>query len=40
MSRKLAVILVLMSCLVAACSTVEGAGRDISDTAGWIKNRL
>ncbi|MGB3811340.1 MAG: hypothetical protein WA943_14705 [Parvibaculum sp.] len=40
MNKRLAVLLMLLSCLVAACSTVEGAGQDISDTSRWIKNRL
>jgi predicted small secreted protein len=40
MNKRLVVLLMLLSCLVAACSTVEGAGQDISDTSRWIKNRL
>jgi predicted small secreted protein len=40
MSKKLFVLLVCLGCLLSACSTVEGAGQDISDTARWIKNRL
>lgn len=40
MNKRLAVLLMLLSCLVAACSTVEGAGQDISDTSRWIKNKL
>ncbi|HEX7777325.1 MAG TPA: hypothetical protein VF449_12440 [Parvibaculum sp.] len=40
MSKRLVAVLMLMSCLVAACSTVEGAGQDISDTARWVKNRM
>lgn len=40
MNKRLIVLLMLFSCAVAACSTVEGAGQDISDTARWIKNKL
>ena len=41
MSRTFAVILLLLAALsVVACSTVEGAGHDISDTSRWIKNKL
>ncbi|MDR3499676.1 MAG: hypothetical protein P4L72_10680 [Parvibaculum sp.] len=40
MNRRMIALLLLLSCLVGACSTVEGAGQDISDTSRWIKNRL
>ena len=40
MTKRLIVLFVLLSCVLAACSTVEGAGQDISDTSRWIKNKL
>ncbi len=41
MNRKFAAILLLLTAFaVTACSTVEGAGHDISDTSRWVKNRL
>jgi predicted small secreted protein len=40
MNGRFVAILLLLGCLVGACSTVEGAGHDISDTARWIKDRL
>ena len=41
MNRKLAAILMLLTALaVTACSTVEGAGQDISDTSRWVKKQL
>ncbi|HEY4344890.1 MAG TPA: hypothetical protein VGN05_11125 [Parvibaculum sp.] len=40
MNRRLIMLFVLLSCVLGACSTVEGAGQDISDTARWVKNKL
>ncbi len=40
MTKRLIVLFVLLSCVLGACSTVEGAGQDISDTARWIKHKL
>lgn len=40
MSKSILILLVLICGTLSACSTVEGAGQDISDTARWVKHKL
>lgn len=40
MKTRLALLFVLLGTFLSACSTVEGVGHDISDTAGWVRKHM
>ena len=40
MSKFKLMILVIFGLTLAACSTVEGIGQDVSDTARWTRGQL
>tara|TARA_R110000868_G_scaffold162252_2_gene393324 strand:- start:1752 stop:1931 length:180 start_codon:yes stop_codon:yes gene_type:complete len=40
MSKFKLMILVIFGLTLAACSTIEGMGQDVSDTARWTRNQL
>jgi predicted small secreted protein len=40
MTKWKMMILVAFACSVGACSTIEGAGRDIADTARWTRQQM
>jgi predicted small secreted protein len=40
MRTLLRVVVSVTMLALAACSTVAGAGRDITDTARWVKEKL
>lgn len=33
-------VVVMMTCLLSACNTVSGAGKDISSSSEWVKGKL
>tara|TARA_R110000868_G_scaffold120275_2_gene319327 strand:+ start:8143 stop:8322 length:180 start_codon:yes stop_codon:yes gene_type:complete len=40
MSKFKLMILVIFGLTLAGCSTIEGMGQDVSDTARWTRNQL
>ncbi len=40
MSKFKLMILVAFGLALAACSTIEGIGQDVSDTARWTRNQM
>lgn len=40
MTKPLVMFFVLLSMALGACSTIEGAGHDLSDAARWTREQI
>lgn len=40
MSKLVLMLIVAVSCALAACSTIEGVGQDLSDGARWTRGQM